>query len=255
MRFPFRKAPRAAASNARPPRPRLFFQARPEVLYAIGDIHGCYRLLRRMEEFVIADAAGIRGEKWIVLLGDYIDRGPESAQVLEHLTSVTPQGFRRFCLAGNHEDMLLSFLDHPSVDHRWLALGGRETLRSYGISLPGPTATMAEALSGVPNRHTEFVRTAPVLLSVPGFVFVHGGTRPDLPLHLQSDQDLMWRRPDPDADPEVSDYVTVHGHTPASRVEVTRTRINLDTGAFVSGRLSCLRLMRGGRVSVTTLQL
>src|SRR5687768_13411836 len=100
--------------------PRLSAAERPALLYAIGDVHGCLDALKAVEARIVADAAGIPGEKWIVMLGDYVDRGPHSAQVLDHLTARPPAGFSRICLRGNHEEAMLDALEDPRAIDIWL---------------------------------------------------------------------------------------------------------------------------------------
>src|SRR6266566_5297782 len=95
------------------PRTRLKFDEWPAAIYAIGDVHGCIDQLLALEQRIIDDGAGFAGEKWIVTLGDYIDRGPSSGAVLDHIASPPPAGFKRFALIGNHEQLLLDFLDNP----------------------------------------------------------------------------------------------------------------------------------------------
>lgn len=231
-------------------RPRLFFETAPEVVYAVGDIHGCYDLLRRMETSIVEDAAAISGEKWIVMLGDYVDRGPQSAEVLDHLLLPPPEGFKRYCLAGNHEQLMLSYLDSPDPGHMWLGLGGQETLRSYRLDETAAKRSSVTALlaSHIPAEHVDFLRKAPSLISIPGFVFVHAGLRRGVPLRQQSDQDLMWIRPDGHDAPLSPDFVTVHGHTPVPAIDVRPGRINVDTGAFATAILSGVRIDRGGKI-------
>lgn len=235
-------------------RPKLFYDHRPDLIYAIGDVHGCYPLLRRMEQLIEEDAAAISGEKWIILLGDYVDRGPQSAAVLNHLTGPPPAGFQRFCLAGNHEDLMLSYLDDPDPRHHWLRLGGSETLRSYGLDPDAGFGRSMKTLleSRVGAEHVEFLRSAPSLLTVPNFTFVHAGIRPGVPLPQQSDEDLLWLRPDPAAEAPSDEFVVVHGHTPVIDVDVAPGRINIDTGAFATGMLSGVKIDRNNRLSKLT---
>lgn len=231
-------------------RPRLFFDEAPEVVYAVGDIHGCYELLLKMEKRISEDAAAITGEKWIVLLGDYVDRGPQSADVLDHLLLPPPKGFTRHCLAGNHEELMLSYLTDPDPGHMWLGLGGQDTLRSYGLDETAAKRSSTKALlaSHIPLEHVDFLRRAPSLVSIPGFVFVHAGLRSGVPLQRQSDEDLMWIRPDDSQGPPSPDFITVHGHTPVPSIESQPGRINVDTGAFATAILSCVRIDRRGKI-------
>lgn len=233
-----------------PKRPRLFFEARPQVIYAIGDVHGRYDLLARMEREIEDDAVRFPGHKWIVLLGDYVDRGPGSAHVLDHLLRPPPTFFSRYCLAGNHEQLMLSYLAEPHPHHAWLSLGGRETLRSYGVEQILERRSMLPILARkIPAEHVRFLQTAPVLLSVPGFVFVHAGLRPGVPLSQQSDQDMLWIRPKDELLPPATEFLTIHGHTPVGEVRAQSGRINIDTGAFATGILSCVRILQNGKIS------
>lgn len=235
-------APPQAASG----RQRLTAQDRPGVIYAIGDVHGCARELDLLMQMIVADAQTIDSEKWLVMLGDYVDRGPQSATVLDWLTSPAPQPFRRVALAGNHEQMMLDFLDAPSSTSSWLDFGGLETLRSYGItadiqSMSQRLLTSALA-SHVPEDHVEFMRNLPTTLAVPGYLFVHAGIRPGIPLDQQTDEDLMWIRQD-FLDSELdTDFTVVHGHTPTEVPTAAGRRIGIDTGAFASGHLTALRI-------------
>lgn len=229
-----------------PGRQRLTAQDRPAVLYAIGDVHGCARELDMLMQMIQADAATIDSEKWLVMLGDYVDRGPQSATVLDWLTSPAPQPFRRIALAGNHERMMLDFLDAPTSSSAWLGFGGLETLRSYGITADVQAMSqrlLASALaSHVPEDHVEFMRNLPTSLQVPGYLFVHAGIRPGVPLEQQTDEDLMWIRQDFLEAELDTDFTVVHGHTPAEVPVAAGRRIGIDTGAFASGRLTALRI-------------
>lgn len=228
-------------------RPKRFFDEGPDHIYAIGDVHGCDDLLAALEDRIIEDARQRRGTKWLVMLGDYVDRGPKSASVLDRLTARAPEGFTRICLAGNHEEIMLDFLDNPTADHRWLDFGGLETLHSYGIhKLPSNRQALRNTLlSYIPQEHIEFLERLPSLVSVPGYCFVHAGIRENQPLSEQDDAALLWLRPRAGSEPAPPrDFVVVHGHTPVADVEIVNGRINIDTGAYMSGKLSAVRLSR-----------
>jgi serine/threonine protein phosphatase 1 len=209
--------------------------------------------LAALELEIARNAAGFDGEKWIVMLGDYVDRGPRSAEVLGHLIAAAPTGFERICLAGNHESMMLQFLHHPTLDSAWLLLGGEETLRSYGVDMnafrrASHATRRAMLTSSIPSEHVEFLTELPVLLSIPGFNFVHAGLRPGVPLEQQSELDLLWIR-----EPFLSQSgsmaaVTVHGHTPFSAPVCVDRRVGIDTGAFASGVLTAARIGRNGTI-------
>jgi serine/threonine protein phosphatase 1 len=244
---------RADAEAAAPS--RIVVGEEPAVIYAVGDVHGCLSLLRRLETQIVEDAAAVAGEKWIVMIGDYVDRGPESAQVIDHLLSPPPEGFRRFCLAGNHEAEMANFMRAPSANSSWLGFGGRETLLSYGIpeqkfaAGQSRRALQQVVASYVPAEHLQFIARLPAMLETPHFVFVHAGLRPGIATADQALQDLLWYRDD-----FAETYLTlgktvVHGHTIRDEVLITPGRIAIDTGAYAKGRLSAVRLA-GGKVSV-----
>ena len=164
------------------------------VVYAIGDVHGCYKELLSLEEKIALDGLQFRGRKIIIMLGDYIDRGPQSARVLDHLLAPPPKGFLRVCLAGNHEVAMLHYLDGYLARDRWLAVGGRETLFSYGVD-PARLASLYTSTDEVDRRvkevipasHIDFLRSLPVLLCSDKFVFVHAGIRPGIDLVAQDE--------------------------------------------------------------------
>lgn len=238
------------------PRQRLSAAARPALIYAIGDVHGCLDELLRLEQHIVADAAGTAGEKWIVMLGDYVDRGPASAQVIDHLLAPPPPGFRRFTLAGNHEQMLLEFLAAPRQSAGWLDFGGLETLRSYGIEpLNQPPAALATALAArLPSAHLDWLHQLPASLEVPGFVFVHAGLRPGVPLDAQDERDMLWIRNEFLDAPASGGPVVVHGHSPEAEPVHNAARIGIDTAAFATGRLTSARIDADGGVSFITSQ-
>jgi serine/threonine protein phosphatase 1 len=220
----------------------------PEVVYAVGDVHGCYALLRKLEEIILADGAKTSGEKLIVMLGDYVDRGAASADVLDHLLRRPPAGFVRACLVGNHEAMMLDYLANPTRKHIWLGNGGMETLRSYGVPTEALSTQSGRQLrhlldAYIPPEHLRLLERLNLTVSIRDTVFVHAGFRPGTAPERQSLQDLLWSRPG-DYPPATSGLV-VHGHTPAADPVVTSHRICVDTGAFATGRLSAVRLVQG----------
>jgi serine/threonine protein phosphatase 1 len=235
------------------PHPRLAFHDWPAAIYAIGDIHGCLDQLVALESRIAADGLNFDGEKWLVTLGDHIDRGPASAAVIEHVHGPAPPSFRRFALLGNHEQIMLDFLDNPAAHAYWLDEGGTETLASYGVTPDYPPlrglAALHERLAGIPVAHRQFMAELPICLSLPGWLFVHAGIRPGLSLATQTDEDLIWIRA-----PFLTSQLTgglrvVHGHTPGHDIVATPHRINVDTHCYHTGRLSAVRVTPDGRTT------
>lgn len=270
MRNPLKKlTPLISRKNPKPlaPRQKLFLKKRPARVYAIGDVHGCLDLLLNLEAQIIKDAANEKGPKLIVMLGDYVDRGPQSRQTIDHLLAPPPEGFERICLAGNHEQMMIAFLENPKNATAWLETGGRQALASYGLS---PTIyarpkfnikKLKYALaSHIPLGHLRFLMDLPSLLVMPGFIFVHAGVRPKIPLHEQTDRDLLWIRND-FLGADVSDIIAgeyaspkrpcrvIHGHTPVKLPVLTNARIGIDTGACLTGNLTALKITAKGKLS------
>jgi serine/threonine protein phosphatase 1 len=230
----------------------------PSVVYAIGDVHGCYDLLRQAETAIIEDAAKIEGDKLIIVLGDVVDRGPGSAQVIDHLTALPPAGFRRICISGNHEVMMRQFLAKPSPKANWLAFGGRETLESYGIASwkitahRGNNSKLKQLLqSYIPDEHHAFLSGLPMAVRLPGTLFVHAGLRPDALTLTQSDDDSFDLRLEALHALAINENcMVVHGHHAQEEVENSHNCLNLDTGAYATGRLSIARLTLGNNYKV-----
>ncbi len=219
-------------------------------IYAIGDVHGCIDLLRAAEDSIRFDIEKTDIPGLVVLLGDYVDRGPDSAAVLSHLASAPVGRMRRLVLCGNHDDMFLRFLREPEKNRGWLDMGGRETLLSYGVSGRHLTFRRNEDIldlkhvlhDAIPEAHIQLLESMPIYARIGGHLFCHAGLRPGVPLEKQSDADLMWiREPFITKGPQLS-YVTVHGHTPSTEPTMGPNRIGIDTGAYVTGRLSVLKL-------------
>lgn len=221
-------------------------------VYAIGDIHGRADLLERMDALISADAAGAPARRVIVYLGDYIDRGLESAQVIDRLIESGNDGFERVFLCGNHEDALLRFLDDVSVGPMWLGNGGDAALYSYGVRIKADlpyaerlAAVQADLRARLPQAHLDFLRALKRQHVEGDYLFVHAGIRPGVALDAQSDEDRIWIR-----EPFLSargDFgkIVVHGHTINSTLEspeIRTNRIGIDTGAYASGTLTCLVL-------------
>lgn len=220
-------------------------------LYAIGDVHGCDDLLDDIHARIAADIAGRTSSSIrIVHLGDYADRGPQTADVIERLSRLRETDDNVICLRGNHEHMLLEFLDNPHASGvTWLSNGGENTLRSYDIDLFGSSSIDRRMIAisrrfaeAIPAHHHHFLNTLEYSVHFGDYFFCHAGIRPGIPLDQQDPTDLIWIRDhflESDAD---FGAVVVHGHTPVEEPEIRPNRINIDTGAVFGGALTCLIL-------------
>lgn len=220
-------------------------------LYAIGDIHGRLDLLKKLQEQIAADAARTAASRRVlVYVGDYVDRGSNSAGVLDHLLDRPLPGFEIIHLLGNHEDTLLRFPTDLSVGPSWLKYGGVETLASYGVPAgPSPwqderelRRLQGELRRALPKRHVEFMRSMPLTHVEGDYLFVHAGVRPGIALEYQGRDDLLWIRDEFRYAPDDHGKVVVHGHTITEEPDQQPNRIGIDTGAYYSGRLTCLVL-------------
>jgi len=239
---------RKKAEELPPPGPPASVGAGQRI-YAIGDVHGRFDLLQQLVAQVEADDAE-RGpaETHVVLLGDLIDRGPQSREVIDYFLKGAPGFAEWHFVQGNHEEMLLRMVDEPDSSYlpQFLRYGGRETFESYGapqIVLDMPDRYAPDTLPFyVPEGHRAFMRTMHDGVQFGDYFFTHAGIRPGVPLAEQDRQDLRWIRRDfldSNADHGV---VVVHGHTVLEEVEIRPNRIGIDTGAYATGRLTALGL-------------
>lgn len=228
-------------------------------VYAVGDIHGRDDLLTELIERIEQDgwARPVRS-KLVVFLGDYIDRGPSSRDVLEQLRSLRLPDTRTVFLAGNHEEALLRILrgNARHVDD-WLRFGGAECLASYGLDTAKVAAMTARDAArairdAIPTEHAEFLGRLGDSLSIGGYLFVHAGIRPGVPLARQSQSDLRWIRQPFLDDQRDHGFVVVHGHTISEGVDEAVNRIGIDTGAYRSGILTALVLEGTSRRYIQT---
>lgn len=223
-----------------------------KTIYAIGDIHGRHDLLKDAEGRIEADIGEGQGAL-VIYLGDYIDRGPSSAQVLEHLLNPLTPRFTRLCLRGNHDDVFLRFLESPLKEEGWLDFGGRETLLSYNLdprklrdAWGDPLAVDALLRRHIPETHRALLRAMPLFARWSSYLFVHAGLKPRVPLHKQDPYDLLWiREPFLSAGPDLP-MTVVHGHTPQETISYGPNRIGIDTGAYATGRLTVLKVTAEG---------
>jgi serine/threonine protein phosphatase 1 len=217
-------------------------------VYAFGDIHGRFDLLDQMLDRLDADISRFRCPCVIVVfLGDYVDRGPDSASVIDRLIEVQVT-HRAVCLLGNHDALFAQFLTNPSVVETWSELGAIPTLMSYGLQPPfQPRSSdgqkLAEQLAHVmPANHRAFLENLNPIFVCGDYLFVHAGIRPKIPLARQVPEDLLWIRDDFLGYDDQHEKFVVHGHTPVMEPDIRDNRINIDTGAFATGRLTCLVL-------------
>lgn len=236
------------------PRERRPAGPRGRRAYAVGDVHGRLDLLEEMLSLIEADIASRPKTKTVlVFLGDLIDRGPHSAQVVERLRLYKPDFATTMFLMGNHEEVMLRVLaGDADLLRDWLTFGGAECVQSYGLDpeelkRTRPASALQELKKAIPEAHVEFLRSFGDTVSFGGYLFVHAGIRPGVPLADQLQKDLRWIR-DPFLEDE-SDHglVVVHGHTITERVEERPNRIGVDTGAYRSGVLTAVALERSER--------
>ncbi|MGJ5206453.1 metallophosphoesterase family protein [Bradyrhizobium sp. HKCCYLR20261] len=222
-------------------------------LYAIGDIHGCAGLLADAFALIDEDIARCRPARAIhVFLGDYIDRGPDSRRTLDLLIARAgrhPSAFVR----GNHEAILSDVLHRDDLVADWLRLGGSTTLMSYDVLVPRTNVdagslrrSLAQAL---PRAHGEFLAALRPSFTCGDFFFVHAGVRPGVALSQQSEDDMMWIREPFLSSAEDFGKVVVHGHTPVREPDIRDHRINIDVGAYATGRLAVL-IIRGHEIDI-----
>lgn len=216
-----------------------------EDLVVIGDVHGRVDLLTRALESV--------GDRRCICLGDYVDRGPDSAAVLTLLHNLPDV----VCLTGNHEAMMLAFLDAPNeTGPRWLRAGGDDTLNSFGIKPPqdgeDPVPARNALAEAMGADMIQWLRALPAFWISGNIAMLHAGADPDMPIEKQAQDTLIWghrhfgrRRPD--------GMWIIHGHTVVARPQIRQNRISIDTGAYLTGRLTVATL-RSGSVYFDTIQ-
>lgn len=224
-------------------------------VYAVGDIHGRCDLLAGILERIDADiAAAGRTQAEIVFLGDYIDRGGQTAAVVDMLIALTAR-HRTVFLKGNHEALLLRVLSEPSWLERWAEIGGLPTLVSYGVCPPvhraaSDAARLVRALKdAVPLAHRVFYAALRPVYVAGDFLFVHAGIDPRRPWDDQVEHDLLTIRHRFLSCPALFPKLVVHGHTPVPAPECRANRIAIDTGAYATGRLTAVRI-EGSEVTV-----
>ena len=244
---------------------RLFGRKTPEpppstggrLVYAVGDIHGRLDAFDALLHVIGQDVLDCQPSHrpMLVLLGDYVDRGPASAQVVDRILRLrTEPAFEVRTLKGNHEEALLQFRDEPGFGQTWVEHGGSATLASYGVQPPA-TRTDPEAWEtarlafreALPAAHQAFYETLELMIEVGDYAFVHAGVRPGVPLDRQVERDLLWIRAEFLQSTARFGKIIVHGHTPMEEPQlVPGRRIGVDTGAYATGLLTAVRLDDAG---------
>jgi serine/threonine protein phosphatase 1 len=228
-------------------------------IYAVGDVHGRDDLLEEIAAAIECDLVSAPATLITVLLGDYVDRGPHSSRVVERLAqSRFPTPIR--ALRGNHEQMLLQFLDKASELASWRRHGGLETLHSYGVDVTksmrgeGYEETREALLEALPKAHHQFLSGTEMSATYGEYFFCHAGICPGVPFERQLAEDLIWGREEFLECGRFFGKIVVHGHTPVEAPDFRANRINIDTGAFATSLLTCLvlegcerRLLTAGR--------
>lgn len=217
--------------------------------YAVGDIHGRVDLLEHLLAKIHADLQRRPARKTLlVFVGDLIDRGPSSAQVIERLRCYRRDGVQPVFLLGNHEEVLLRVIAGDStVIQSWLQFGGLECLQSYGVKLAQLRGRSADEVvevvrAAVPQEHVEFLESFGDSCRFGDYLFVHAGIRPGIEVDQQSQSDLRWIRAPFLYDETDHGFVVVHGHTITDEVDERPNRIGIDTGAYRSGVLTALAI-------------
>ncbi|MBF0382014.1 MAG: serine/threonine protein phosphatase [Magnetococcales bacterium] len=220
-------------------------------VYVIGDIHGRLDLLNILHERIDTEVRQLDAEtkKVVVYLGDYIDRGNDSAGVVDLLINNPIAGCESIFLKGNHEAEMDDFLAKPEPNHLWTRCGGAETALSYKVRVKAQISAEARTqemrdrlLEAIPKSHREFYDNLRLNYEIGDYFMVHAGVRPQIPLKIQTPNDLLWIR-----EPFLSyngqfEKVIVHGHTMIAKPITLPNRIGIDTGAYHSGKLTCLIL-------------
>lgn len=221
-------------------------------IYVVGDLHGRLDLLQSMQAAIDADDPGPGSRRKVeIYLGDYVDRGPDTAGVVSRLVArarITQAIFLR----GNHEQILLDFLDGADCFDVWRALGGAATLQSYGVEprLLGRGIASNELREAffkrLPEEHVRFYAETGSYCEIGSYLMVHAGVRPGVKLANQTTEDLLTVRQAFLQFEGNFGHIVVHGHTPVAEPDLRPNRINIDTGAFATNRLTCLRIGEEG---------
>lgn len=229
--------------------PRLFTLPPGIRVYAIGDIHGKADLLKAMLEAIEEDARQHPDQLiFQVFLGDYIDRGLQSKEVIELLIQPPPAGHQRICLMGNHEETLLKFLRAPETLRDWGSFGGYATLASYGVDLPPDLSPKKRALLSsqlqlnMPASHLKFIQGLRLFYELGDYLFVHAGIKSNIPLEQQGPDTLLWIRDSFLSHKQCFGRYIVHGHSAVAEPQILENRANIDVSDAAVESLCCLAI-------------
>jgi serine/threonine protein phosphatase 1 len=226
-----------------------------ERIYAIGDVHGCAALLEKLLGLIAEDSAGAAAR--LIFLGDYVDRGPDSKRVIDILSSLRDERPSTVFLMGNHERAMLDFLADGQMGAEWLHWGGDKTAESYGVAdiwTLEPEETSRALRAAAPAAHLAFLEGLPACATFGDYIFVHAGLKPGRALADQTEEDMLWIRSEfhnaaPEHRPE---KVVVHGHHPVKKPLDAGWRIDVDTGAVWTDRLTAVVLEGATRRFIST---
>lgn len=218
-------------------------------IYAVGDVHGQLGHVQNLLPKIAADAAAWKGRKVLLFVGDLVDRGPHSKEVMELLVHepLKADGFEQIAIRGNHEWKMHRFVDSLDNYEAWFKFGGIAALHSYGVRYT-PTTPVEEAQAdfnqAIPQSHVEFLEKMPLTHIEGDYLFVHAGVRPGVPLEEQEEYDLQYMREPFLSWPHGLPYTVVFGHTtlPQGKPLVDDDKIGIDTGAYMGGPLTAVVL-------------
>jgi serine/threonine protein phosphatase 1 len=228
-------------------------------LYAIGDIHGCLDLLKKLLAKIEEDRKTTSHPSRLIFLGDYVDRGLHSREVIEFLIHLSAsEKIPPLFMLGNHEQIMRNIIETGDEEllEDWLRFGGRETLLSYGLKpqqISGDAEEVVATLNhNMPAAHKAFLKDLNVAATIGDYFFCHAGVRPGVKIEEQAEEDLLWIRD------EFLDYakpfgkIVVHGHSICYEAELRPNRVGIDTGAYATGRLTALGLEGHKQWLITT---
>ena len=223
-------------------------------IFAIGDIHGCLKQLISLQKKILNTKGFNKDNDLLVYIGDYIDRGPHSKDVINQIIKFQNENIKSVFLMGNHEQVMIDFLFNKINNLKyWLNLGADQTFKSYKIEVAEfikdgfgddkIDRLRSVLLNELSDEHIHFLKNLRLSYSVGNYLFVHGGINPEKTLKDQDKMDLLWSRSEKFFDKNFKfEKIIVHGHTPEEKVINFPYRINVDIGCFFSGKLSCVCL-------------